>query len=213
MSEDEATAILLANLDGNALADPRSIRFTAGVRRRVWSRNCVAIGLAAGFLEPLESTAIHLVQSGVSRLLALFPDRAFDPVIVEEYNRKVREEYEQVRDFLVLHYRATERRDTPFWRRCAALAAPRALDQKLEMFRATGQIFREGEELFTEQSWLQVMVGQGIQPRRHHPLADELPQQKLDEFLGSVRALVRGAVERMSSHERFIAEHCAAEAH
>ena len=213
MSEDEATAILLANLDGNALVDPRSIRFTAGVRRRVWSRNCVAIGLAAGFLEPLESTAIHLVQSGVSRLLALFPDRAFDPVIVEEYNRKVREEYEQVRDFLVLHYRATERRDTPFWRRCAALAAPRALDQKLEMFRATGQIFREGEELFTEQSWLQVMVGQGIQPRRHHPLADELPQQKLDEFLGSVRALVRGAVERMSSHERFIAEHCAAEAH
>ncbi len=213
MSEDEATAILLANLDGNALADPRSIRFTAGVRRRVWSRNCVAIGLAAGFLEPLESTAIHLVQSGVSRLLALFPDRAFDPVIVEEYNRKVREEYEQVRDFLVLHYRATERRDTPFWRRCAALTAPQALHRKLEMFQATGQIFREGEELFTEQSWLQVMVGQGIQPRRHHPLAEELSKQKLDEFLGSIRALVHGAVERMGSHERFIAEHCAAAAH
>jgi tryptophan halogenase len=210
MSDDEATAILLSSLDGEALGDPRPIRFTSGVRRRIWSRNCVAIGLSAGFLEPLESTAIHLIQSGISRLLSLFPDRGFDPAVIEEYNRNTRREYEQVRDFLVLHYRTTERRDTPFWRRCAALPAPQSLQRKLDVFTATGQIFREAEELFTEQSWLQVMVGQGILPRRYHPMADSLSREKLDEFLGSIRALIRGAVERMSPHAQFIAVHCAA---
>ena len=212
MSDDEATAILLASLDGEALGEPRPIRFKSGVRRQIWSRNCVAIGLAAGFLEPLESTAIHLIQSGVSRLLSLFPDRGCDPAILAEYNRNARLEYEQVRDFLILHYRATERRDTAFWRRCAALPAPDGLRRKLDLFSATGQIFREGEELFTEQSWLQVMVGQGILPRRHHPLADGLADEKLEDFLGNIRRLIGGAVERMSSHERFIAAHCAAPA-
>ncbi|HEX5208535.1 MAG TPA: tryptophan halogenase family protein, partial [Steroidobacteraceae bacterium] len=210
MSEDEAAAILLGSLDGEPLGDPRPLRFTSGVRRQIWLRNCVAIGLAAGFLEPLESTAIHLIQSGISRLLSLFPDRGFDAAIIEEYNRNTRREYEQVRDFLVLHYRTTERRDTPFWRRCAALPPPDGLRHKMEIFEATGQIFREGEELFTEHSWLQVMVGQGILPRRHHPLADNLPPEKLEEFLGNIRGLIGGAVGQMSSHERFIAEHCAA---
>ncbi len=209
MSDDEATALLLANLDGPAIGEPRLIRFRAGVRREPWSRNCVAIGLAAGFLEPLESTAIHLVQSGVSRLLALFPDRSFDATLIGEYNRKVREEHEQVRDFLVLHYLASERRDTPFWRSCAELPVPPSLQQKLAIFRATGQIFREGEELFTEQSWLQVMYGQGIRPRRHHPVADNLSTEQLAEFLGNIRTLIRAAVDQMPSHEKFIAEHCA----
>jgi tryptophan 7-halogenase len=213
MSDDEAAAILLQSLDGEPLGDPRPIRFTSGMRRQIWSRNCIAIGLAAGFLEPLESTAIHLIQSGVSRLLSLFPDRGCDQALIEDYNRNMRREYEQVRDFLVLHYRTIERRDTPFWRRCAALPAPAGLKNKLEIFEATGQIFRDGEELFTEQSWLQVMVGQGILPRRHHPLADNLPQEKLEDFLGSIRKLIEGAVERMPSHERFIAEHCAAAGH
>ena len=210
MSDDEAAAILLGSLDGAPLGDPRPLRFTSGVRRQIWSRNCVAIGLSAGFLEPLESTAIHLIQSGISRLLSLFPDRGFDQAVIDEYNRNTRREYEQVRDFLVLHYRTVERRDTPFWRRCAALPAPDGLRHKMEIFNATGQIFRESEELFTEHSWLQVMVGQGILPRRHHPLADNLPREKLDEFLGSIRTLIRGAVEKMGSHEQFIAEHCAA---
>ncbi len=210
MSDDEAAAILLQSLDGEPLGDPRPIRFTSGVRRQIWSRNCVAVGLAAGFLEPLESTAIHLIQSGISRLLSLFPDRGFDQAVIDEYNRNARKEHEQVRDFLVMHYRTTERRDTPFWRRCAALPAPEGLRHKLEIFTATGQIFREAEELFTEQSWLQVMVGQGILPRRHHPLADNLPREKLEEFLGSIRTLIRSAVDRMPDHSRFIAEHCAA---
>ena len=210
MGDDEAAAILLGSLDGEALGDPRPIRFKSGVRRQIWSRNCVAIGLSAGFLEPLESTAIHLIQSGISRLLSLFPDRGFDRAVIDEYNRNTCREYEQVRDFLVLHYRTVERRDTPFWQRCAALPPPEGLRRKLEIFEATGQIFRESEELFTEQSWLQVMIGQGILPRRHHPLADNLPREKLDEFLASIRALIHGAVEQMSTHERFIAEHCAA---
>ena len=210
MSDDEAAAILLGSLDGEPLGDPRPLQFTSGVRKQIWSRNCVAIGLAAGFLEPLESTAIHLAQSGISRLLSLFPDRGFDPAIIDEYNRNTRREYEQVRDFLVLHYRTTDRRDTPFWRRCVALPPPDGLRHKMEIFNATGQIFRDGEELFTEHSWLQVMVGQGILPRRHHPLADNLPREKLEEFLGSIRTLIGGAVGKMSSHERFIAEHCAA---
>ena len=210
MSDDEAASLLLGSLDGKALAEPRPIRFTAGMRREFWSRNCVAIGLSAGFLEPLESTAIHLIQSGISRLLALFPDTGFDPAVIDDYNVKTRQEYEQVRDFLVLHFSATERRDTPFWRHCAVLPAPPALQRKLGLFRATGQIFRENEELFTEQSWLQVMVGQGILPRRHHPAADRVSAAQLEEFLGNIRALVHTATERMPTHERFIAEHCAA---
>jgi tryptophan halogenase len=212
MSDDEATSLLLAGLEGAPVSEPRLIRISTGVRRRLWLRNCVAIGLAGGFIEPLESTGIHLAQSGISRLLALFPDAGFDPAIADEYNRQMRQEYEQVRDFVVLHYRATERRDTPFWRHCAALPAPAGLARKLEIFQATGQIFRENEELFTEQSWLQVMIGQGIRPRRYHPVADNLPAEQFTEFLSNIRTLIHGAVERMNSHERFIAEHCASPA-
>lgn len=211
MSDDEAAALLLANLEGPALRDPFLVKIQTGVRRRCWIGNCIAIGLASGFLEPLESTAIHLAQSGVSRLLALFPDRGFDPVLIDEYNRKTRAEYEQVRDFLVLHFRATERRDTPFWRHCAALPMPEGLKHKLEMFRASAQIFREGEELFTEQSWLQVMLGQGVLPKHYHPVAENVPKEQFEEFLRNIRTLVHGAVERMGSHERFVAEHCAAQ--
>lgn len=211
MGEDEAAALLLGSLDGEALGDPRPIRFASGIRRGIWTRNCVAIGLAAGFLEPLESTAIHLIQSGVNRLLTLFPDRGFDPAVIDQYNGEVRREYEQVRDFLVFHYSATERRDTPFWQRCAALPAAAGLQRKLELFRATAQIFREGDELFTEQSWLQVMLGQGVLPARYHPAADELPRQRMEEVLGTLRRVIDTAVERMPSQDRFIAEHCAAE--
>ncbi len=211
MGEDEATALLLANLDGEAIGSPRALRFTSGMRARLWQRNCVAVGLASGFVEPLESTAIHLIQSTIGRLLSLFPDRHCEVALQEEFNRQARFEFESVRDFLLLHYQSTERRDSPFWRHCAELPATPRLQEKIDIFRASGQIFRVHEELFTEGSWLQVMLGQGIAPRRYHPLADELPEDQLDAFLGNLRTLVERAVAALPDHGEFVARHCRAD--
>ncbi|MEO7068832.1 MAG: tryptophan halogenase family protein [Rhodanobacter sp.] len=210
LSDDEATAMLLANLDGEALAEPRLLRFNTGMRRKPWQRNCVALGLAAGFMEPLESTSIHLIQSGISRLLAMFPDRHCDAVLMDEYNRQTRFEYESVRDFLILHYKATERDDTAFWRQCANMEIPEGLTRRIALFRGHGQIFREHEELFTEIAWLQAMIGQYIEPQAYHPLADALAPTKLDGFLGDIRTLVSRAAASMPDHACFVADHCQA---
>ncbi|MEO5829621.1 MAG: tryptophan halogenase family protein [Rhodanobacter sp.] len=209
ISDDEASAILMANLDGEALGDPRPLRFTTGMRCKSWQRNCVAIGLSAGFMEPLESTSIHLIQSGISRLLAMFPDRHCDPLLVDEYNRQTRFEYESVRDFLILHYKATERDDTAFWRQCANMEIPPGLARKMALFRGQGLIFREHDELFTEIAWLQAMIGQHIEPQAHHPLANALSEAQLDGFLGDMRTLIGRAAASMPDHARFVAEHCA----
>ncbi len=208
ISDDEAAAQLLANLETEPLGDPRPLRFVTGMRKLAWNRNCLALGLAAGFMEPLESTSIHLVQSGVNRLLAMFPDRHCDPRLTEEYNRQTRFEYERVRDFLILHYKATERTDTPFWQHCGAMEIPPELARRIELFRHTGMIFREGDELFTETGWLQVLLGQHIEPARHHPMADELDDQQLDRFLADVRTLVGRAVNLLPPHHEFVARHC-----
>lgn len=208
LSDDEASAMLLANLDGEALGEPRPLRFTTGMRRKAWQRNCVALGLAAGFMEPLESTSIHLIQSGISRLLAMFPDRHCDSVLAEEYNRQTRFEYESVRDFLILHYKATERDDTPFWRQCAAMEIPPGLARKIALFRGHGQIFREHEELFTEIAWLQAMIGQHIEPQACHPLAAGLSEAQLNDFLGDIRTLIGRAAASMPDHAHFVANHC-----
>ncbi|HSM99986.1 MAG TPA: tryptophan halogenase family protein [Rudaea sp.] len=205
ISDDEAAAQLLANLEGDALDDPRPLRFVTGMRRLAWNRNCLALGLAAGFMEPLESTSIHLVQSGIARLLAMFPDRHCEPALVDEYNRQTRFEYERVRDFLILHYKATERDDTPFWRQCGAMEIPQALAQRIELFRRAGLIFRDGEELFAETGWLQVMLGQRIVPESYHPLADELEESKLQAFLADIRTLVSRAAGRLPAHDEFVA--------
>ena len=210
MGEDEATALLLAHLDGAALGEPRALRFTSGIRRQLWARNCIAVGLASGFVEPLESTAIHIIQSTVSRLLSLWPDRHCDAALRDEFNRQARFEFESVRDFLVLHYRMTERRDTPFWRHCAELPLPPRLQHKLEIFRASGQVFRVHEELFTEGSWLQVMLGQGVMPQHWHPLADALGATQLEEFLKNLRLLVERSVANLPGHAEFVARHCLA---
>ena len=211
ISDDEAAATLLAHLDGPALGEPRPLRFVAGMRRAVWVRNCVALGLAAGFMEPLESTSIHLVQSGVDRLLKLFPDAGCDAALADAYNRQTRFEYERIRDFLVLHYTATQRRDTPFWRNCAAIARPDSLQEKIALFAAGARIQREGDELFTEVAWLQVMSGQGIVPRAFHPLADALEAARLEQFTVGLRALIQRTVAAAPTHAAFIARHCAAD--
>lgn len=212
MSEDEATALLLANLDGAALGEPRVLRFTSGIRQRPWERNCVAVGLASGFVEPLESTAIHLIQSSLSRLLSLWPDRYCSEPLRAEFNRQTRFEYESVRDFLVLHYRASERRDSAFWRHCVDLPLPDRLREKIEIFRASAQVFRVHEELFTEGSWLQVLLGQGIEPERYHPLADAITSEQLDGFLANLRTLVERQVSLLPTHAQFIDANCRAPA-
>jgi tryptophan 7-halogenase len=190
LSDDEAAATLLANLDGAPLGDPRPLRFTAGHRRRAWVGNTVALGLAGGFLEPLESTSIHLVQSAIARLLTYWPTRRFDQREIDRFNAAHVADYRDIRDFLVLHYKATERRDTAFWDYCRELEPPPGLADKLAIFAANGRVFREGDELFTETSWLSVMVGQGVAAGGYHPAADLLSDAETLARLDHIRRVV-----------------------
>jgi tryptophan halogenase len=204
MSDDEAIALLLANLDGEPLAEPNRLRFTAGHRARAWEKNVLALGLAGGFLEPLESTAIHLVQSGIARLMTLFPNRAFGQAEIDRYNALTVREYVDIRDFLVLHYCAVERDDTAFWDYCRNIEPPEGLAGKLAMFRSSGRVFREHEELFTETSWLSVMVGQGIPAGGYHPVADLLADAETLQRLEHIRGVVRRGAEQMPTQEAFL---------
>lgn len=212
LSDDEAAATLLKHLDGKPLADPRPLRFTAGIRKQAWNRNVVALGLAAGFMEPLESTGIYLIQSGITRLLNLFPQREFSQVVIDRYNAQTAFEYEHIRDFLILHFHATQRDDTPFWNQCRTMSIPASLEDNIRLFRDSGRFFRNGEEMFAETSWVQVMLGQGIQPRGYHPLVDQMPQQELAKFMASVSRVVASCVDAMPMHQAFIDRHCAVDA-
>ena len=212
---DEAAAreTLLAHLDAELLAEPRLIRFRTGRRQHAWVGNCVAIGLSSGFLEPLESTSLHLVQSAVLRLLEFFPSgdtAAGDAADIAEYNRQTAAEMASVRDFIVLHYKLTRRDDTPFWRHCRDMAVPEHLRERMALFASRGRLYRYGQELFSEPSWLQVLVGQGLRPAGHHPLAELCPVERAQAFVGDVRRVVQRCVEVMPSHADFIATHCAA---
>ncbi|QJE00775.1 tryptophan 7-halogenase [Massilia forsythiae] len=210
MSDDEAASILMNNLDGAPLAEPRMLRFTAGKRNKVWNRNVVALGLASGFLEPLESTSIHLVQATLSRLMALFPDGGFDQADIDEFNRQSDFEVERIRDFLILHYHATERADTPFWDHCRTMDIPDSLRRKLDLYRSHGRVVRENNELFTEIGWQQVLHGQGIRAGAAHPLAGLLDERELADFLGRIENVVGKCVGVMPSHREFIAAIAAA---
>nr|WP_294849074.1 tryptophan halogenase family protein [uncultured Sphingomonas sp.] len=207
ISDDEAAATVLANLDGKPIADPRPLRFVTGKRRKAWNKNVIALGLSSGFLEPLESTSIHLIQSGLSRLLRMLPRAKFDPSVVEEFNRQTDFEYETIRDFLILHYKATERDGSEFWRHCAAMPIPDSLQHRIDLFRSTGVIAREHDELFTEVGWLQVFIGQGIMPQSHHPLADQISQADLAQYMDIWERLILREMAQMPSHEDFIAGH------
>jgi tryptophan halogenase len=204
VSDDEAAATVLANLDGKPLADPRPLRFTAGHRKTPWMKNVVSFGLAGGFLEPLESTSIHLVQSGIARLMSLFPTLDFDDVEMARFNEQTIQEYVDIRDFLVLHYKATTRDDNEFWNYCRTLEPPEGLANKLEMFRSNGRIYRERNELFTETSWLAVMVGQGIEPHGYHPAADLLPDDETLQRLAHIREVVGATAQMMPTQDEFL---------
>ncbi len=210
MSEDEATGILLNNLDGERLAEPRTLRFVTGRRKKFWNKNCVAIGLSSGFMEPLESTSIHLIQSSIARLISFFPDKNFARADIDKYNQQTDWEFERIRDFLVLHYHATERDDSPFWNYCRTMQIPPELDEKMKLFAGSGRFVREADELFGVTSWVQVMLGQGIKPRGYHPMVDLLTPAELTDFVSGVRNVIDKCVDVMPSHEEFIAKNCAA---
>jgi tryptophan halogenase len=212
MSQDEATSILLKNLDGKQLAEPRYIPFVPGRRRQTWHKNCVAVGLSSGFFEPIESTNIHLIQTAIARTINLFPNAGFHQADINEYNKQTQFEYERIRDFIILHYKATQRDDSPFWKHCRNMAIPDTLQHRIDLFSSNGRAVREGSELFAETSWVQVMHGQGIRPQSYNPLVDLRPKAEIAEFLGDIENVIQKCVDVMPTHEQYITEHCAAKA-
>jgi tryptophan halogenase len=210
ISEDEATAMLMANLEGEPLAEPRPLRFVTGKRKKFWNKNVVAVGLASGFMEPLESTSIHLIQSSIARLTAFFPHGGFDETDIDEFNAHSDFEFDKIRDFLILHYHATERDDTPFWNYCRTMDVPESLKRKMELFLSNGRIFRDASELFAEPSWVQVMHGQRMAPRGYHALVDVYPDEKIADYMHNIRGVIANCTRAMPTHEQFIAKHCAA---
>jgi tryptophan 7-halogenase len=212
ISEDEAVDTLLSRLDGKPQADPRILRFVTGRRTKAWNKNVVALGLASGFLEPLESTSIHLVQSGAFKLLALFPRHGFNPHIVDEYNRQIEHDYDNIKDFIIAHYKVTERDDTPFWRHVQQMAIPDSLRDRLDVFRATSQTLSREPDLFREVSWVAVLTGQGLIPHDYHPAADAMDADDLRLHLGSWRNAVIERVKNLPMHEDYIRRHCASDA-
>jgi tryptophan halogenase len=209
ISDDEATGTLLGHLDGRPLAEPRLLRFTTGHRKQFWNRNCLAIGLAGGFMEPLESTSIQLIQTALARLIEMFPDRNFDPVVSAEYNRVSVNEFERIRDFLILHYCATERDDSPLWRYCRSMSLPESLKYKMDVFSSCGRVPLYSDESYQEPSWVSIFLGQHIYPKRYDPLVDNISTDHLRRGLLQRRRAIRRLAEGLPTHREYIARRCA----
>ncbi|WP_289030793.1 tryptophan halogenase family protein [uncultured Paraglaciecola sp.] len=208
MSDDEGKQLLLDNVEGKLLTDPRVIKFRTGTRRKHWNKNCVAIGLSSGFIEPLESTSIHLIQRGIIRLLQNFPKEGIRQPDIDHFNKLTEFETEGIRDFIILHYHVTERRDSAFWNYCRTMPIPDSLQHRIDLFKQTGKVFKELDELFGESSWLQVMLGQGLQPEQYHSIVDMMDDNELENFLESIRKSVRARVNALPMHNDFINHHC-----
>ena len=208
MGDDEARNILLSNLDGKPLTEPRQLRFTTGKRAEFWHKNCVGLGLASGFMEPLESTSIHLVQAGLGRLIDLFPTRDFNRVDIDVYNQRTHFEFDSIRDFLVLHYHATDRDDSDFWNYCRTMEIPDSLQHKLDLWNTQGRFFRNEDELFTTPSWIQVLIGQRVVPRECHGIAKLLNQADVSDYLAKVHGLLTQAVAKLPAHREFVERTC-----
>ena len=210
VSDERARELLVSGLDGEALAEPRLIRFTTGRRKQLWNRNVVCMGLASGFLEPLESTAIHLIQVTIQRLILLFPHRGDCEERRKEFNRAAAAEYEYIRDFIILHYHANNRRGEPFWDACRTMSIPDSLRHRIELFRETAGIFCASDDLFQLTSWLQVLWGQGVRPRAAHPFVEAVSPADRNGYLRDLRGLIAHATQQLPDHADFIARNCAA---
>jgi tryptophan halogenase len=210
LERDAALDRLMGNIEGKVLTEPNNLRFVTGARRKQWHRNVVAIGLSSGFMEPLESTSIHLIQRAILRLIRMMPGGPISPCDIAEFNDQQFADMEQIRDFLILHYKATDRRDSAFWRQCAGMEIPDSLAQKIALFRETGRVFRRNEELFAENSWVQVMMGQGIMPATYHPIAAKLRDEELTKFLATLRENVTRTVAGLPPHAEYVAHYCGA---
>ncbi|MCU4674057.1 tryptophan 7-halogenase [Catenovulum sp. 2E275] len=210
LSDDEAVQTLLGNCQGQTINSPRLITYQTGTRRKHWHKNCVAIGLSAGFIEPLESTGIHLFQAAIIKLLQNFPVADIHSTERDEFNLSMQNEMKQIRDFIVLHYCTTKRTDSPFWQHCQNMEIPESLKHRIEMFRHSGRIGKQANELFDERSWVQVMLGMGIEPMHYHPVVDRLTQTDLQDFVESVKHQVKQRVARWPSHQQFIQAYCPA---
>lgn len=210
-SEDEASTQLLQWLEGTAIADPKVLRFQAGRRRKSWVKNCLALGLSSGFLEPLESTSIHLVQAGITKFLDFFPHRDCDPILIDRYNAEMAFQYETIRDFIIAHYKVTEREDTEFWRYCKNMSIPDSLSDKLTLFKERSEVKPIPGDLFGDISWFAILYGQGMVPEGYHPLADAMSDDDLQLRLAGIRKAIMDRVEALPPHSEFIRRCCAAQ--
>jgi len=203
MKDDEAKQILLDNIEGKQLNEPRVIKFRTGRRLKQWNKNCLALGLASGFLEPLESTSIHLIQQGIVRFLRMFPTDGVKQTDIEEYNYQTDFDTYKIRDFIILHYKVTNRTDTEFWRHCKKMDIPDTLAHRIKLFKETGRVFREGSELFDD-SWQQVMIGQGLMPESYHPIVDTMSKEELKNFLGQIKSNIERTVTKLPLHKDYV---------
>lgn len=211
LSKDDAHNQLKQSLDGDLLSDPKYISFKTGKRRKAWVKNCVAIGLSAGFIEPLESTSIHLIMTAITRLLQLFPQKEIKQSVIDEYNSQVDTEIENIRDFIILHYKLTERTDSGFWRYCKNMEIPPKLAHRISLFKEAGKSYQTEGELFRLDSWTQVMLGQGLFPEQHHPIVNTMNKSELEMFLKSLESRIAFVIDKLPSHQDLLKQYCSIE--
>ncbi|WP_340678529.1 tryptophan halogenase family protein [Paraglaciecola sp.] len=207
MNDQQAEDYLLSNVEGEHINQARKIRFKTGTRRLHWNKNCVAMGLSSGFLEPLESTSIHLIQQAIVRLMRIFPVNGIQQCDVDEFNQQTDTDIESIRDFIIMHYKVTQRDDSDYWRHCRTMSVPDSLAHRLELFSQTGRVFRKNNELFDD-SWMQVMIGQGLLPKSHHPIVDNMNDDELNRFLQTIKNTQQEKVAGLPSHQQFIEHYC-----
>lgn len=210
MNDGDARDFLQKNIAGGRLTEPRVIKFRTGQRLKNWNKNVIALGLASGFVEPLESTSIHLIQRGVLRLMQMFPLQGIRKSEIDEYNKQSQFEIENIRDFIILHYKVTNRQDSPFWRHCRSMSIPDSLAHRIEMFQETARVFKIPNELFGENSWIQVMLGQGMMPDQYHPVVNVMGDEELTRFMQGIKSKVDRTVATLPQHQAYVEQYCKA---